>query len=139
MRVYRWPYRRGYRRLSGAGQFGLALLIAVTYYYSPDWGCKGRSSLRSSAPCMECVPGHPLGASRARDARRLGSAPPSRYAFHARGCRPLHPIGLSPMVVTYLIGRTHDDMAPALVVMAVAAVSLAATLTLPETARAPLR
>ena len=47
--------------------------------------------------------------------------------------------GLSPMVVTYLIGRTHDDMVPAFVVIAVAAVSLAATLTLPETSRAPLR
>jgi MHS family proline/betaine transporter-like MFS transporter len=47
--------------------------------------------------------------------------------------------GLSPMVVTYLIARTHDDMVPALVVVAAAALSLAATLTLPETSRAPLR
>jgi MHS family proline/betaine transporter-like MFS transporter len=47
--------------------------------------------------------------------------------------------GLSPMVVTYLIGRTHDDMTPAFVVMTVAAVSLATTLTLPETSRVPLR
>lgn len=47
--------------------------------------------------------------------------------------------GFSPLVVTYLIGRTHEDMAPAFVVMAVAALSLAAALTLPETSRAALR
>jgi MHS family proline/betaine transporter-like MFS transporter len=47
--------------------------------------------------------------------------------------------GLSPMVVTYLIARTHDDMAPAMVVIGVSLLSLAAALSLPETSRAALR
>jgi MHS family proline/betaine transporter-like MFS transporter len=47
--------------------------------------------------------------------------------------------GTTPMVATYLIGRSHDDLSPAYYLMAAAAVSLCVILTLPETARAPLR
>jgi MHS family proline/betaine transporter-like MFS transporter len=46
--------------------------------------------------------------------------------------------GLSPMAATWLISRTAQDMAPAYLVMAAAAVALAAVLTLPETSRRPL-
>ncbi|MFM8270885.1 MAG: MFS transporter [Gemmata sp.] len=47
--------------------------------------------------------------------------------------------GTSPMVATYLIHRTHDDLSPAYYLMAAAAVSLVAVLTLRETSREPLR
>ena len=46
--------------------------------------------------------------------------------------------GTTPMVATYLIARSHDDLSPAFYVMAMAAVSLAAVLGLRETAGAPL-
>ena len=46
--------------------------------------------------------------------------------------------GLSPMVTTYLIARTQDDMMPAYVVGAAALLTLAAIATLRETARGPL-
>jgi MHS family proline/betaine transporter-like MFS transporter len=41
--------------------------------------------------------------------------------------------GTTPMVTTYLIERTHDDLSPAYFMMAAAAVSLAVVVTLPET------
>lgn len=41
--------------------------------------------------------------------------------------------GTSPMVATYLIQRTHDDLAPAFYIMAVATLSAACLLTIPET------
>src|SRR5262249_51118014 len=47
--------------------------------------------------------------------------------------------GTAPMVATYLIGRSRDDLSPAYYLMAVAAVSLGAVLSLPETSRMPLR
>jgi MFS transporter, MHS family, proline/betaine transporter len=47
--------------------------------------------------------------------------------------------GTAPMVAIYLIERSHNDMSPAFYLIGAAAVSLAVTLTLPETARAPLR
>jgi len=47
--------------------------------------------------------------------------------------------GLSPLLVTWLISRTGQDMAPAFLVMAAAAVAFLTTLTLTETAGRPLR
>jgi MHS family proline/betaine transporter-like MFS transporter len=47
--------------------------------------------------------------------------------------------GLAPAVAAWLIARTGQDMAPAMMVIATALVSLAAVATLPETARRPLR
>jgi len=46
--------------------------------------------------------------------------------------------GTTPMVATYLIARSHDDLSPALYIMAIAAVSLGAVLCSRETAGAPL-
>ena len=46
--------------------------------------------------------------------------------------------GTTPLVATYLVQRTADDFAPAYYLMATAAISLIATLRLPETARKPL-
>jgi MHS family proline/betaine transporter-like MFS transporter len=47
--------------------------------------------------------------------------------------------GTTPLVTTFLIERSHDDLAPAYYIMAAAAVSLGVILSLPETARVPLR
>jgi MHS family proline/betaine transporter-like MFS transporter len=47
--------------------------------------------------------------------------------------------GTAPMVAVYLIQRSHNDLSPAFYLMAMAAVSFAAILTLKETAWAPLR
>jgi MHS family proline/betaine transporter-like MFS transporter len=49
--------------------------------------------------------------------------------------------GTAPMIAVYLIQRSHNDLSPAfyLMAMAMATVSLAAILTLKETAWAPLR
>jgi MFS transporter, MHS family, proline/betaine transporter len=47
--------------------------------------------------------------------------------------------GTTPMVVTYLLARSHDDLSPAFYLMGAAAVSLGVILTLRETATAPLR
>ncbi len=47
--------------------------------------------------------------------------------------------GTAPMVAVYLIQRSHNDLSPAFYLMGAAAVAFAATLTLPETAKAPLR
>jgi len=46
--------------------------------------------------------------------------------------------GTTPLVATYLIYRTHDDLTPAYMVMAVAAVTTLVVLTIKETARKPL-
>ncbi len=40
--------------------------------------------------------------------------------------------GTAPMVAVYLVGRTHDDMAPAFYLMALAAISLVAALTMTD-------
>jgi hypothetical protein len=42
------------------------------------------------------------------------------------------------MVAIYLIERSHNDLPPAFYLMGAAAISLAVTLTLQETAQAPL-
>ena len=47
--------------------------------------------------------------------------------------------GTTPMVATYMIGRTHDDLSIAWYLMAAAAISLVSALYTPETGRAPLR
>src|SRR5262245_16648372 len=47
--------------------------------------------------------------------------------------------GTTPLVVTYLIARSHDDLSPAFYLMAAAALSLAVILSLRETARVPLK
>ncbi len=47
--------------------------------------------------------------------------------------------GTTPALATYMIHRSHDDLAPAYYLMAAAAVSALAVLRLPETSRAPLR
>jgi MFS transporter, MHS family, proline/betaine transporter len=47
--------------------------------------------------------------------------------------------GTAPMIAVYLIQRSHNDLSPAFYLMAMATVSLAAILTLKETAWAPLR
>jgi len=47
--------------------------------------------------------------------------------------------GTTPMVCTYLIEKTGDDLFIAWYLMAAAAVSLVVTLTLKETGKAPLR
>jgi MHS family proline/betaine transporter-like MFS transporter len=44
--------------------------------------------------------------------------------------------GISPMVATWLIQRTHDDLAPAYYVMSAALISLVVAVQLPETAGA---
>ncbi len=46
--------------------------------------------------------------------------------------------GLTPLVATWLVGRTGDEVAPAYLIMAAAAVSFAAALGLKETYRTPL-
>ncbi len=46
--------------------------------------------------------------------------------------------GLSPLAATWLIDRTGNELAPALLIMASAAISLVATLRFAETYRAPL-
>lgn len=46
--------------------------------------------------------------------------------------------GTTPMVATYLIARTHDDLSPAYYLMAAAAVSLMTIVGLRETGRGPL-
>jgi MHS family proline/betaine transporter-like MFS transporter len=47
--------------------------------------------------------------------------------------------GTTPLVATYLIARSHDDLAPAYYLMATAAVSTVVVLGLRETAGEPLR
>lgn len=47
--------------------------------------------------------------------------------------------GMTPLVVTYLIARSHDDLAPAYYLMAAAAIALGVLLGWRETAQAPLR
>lgn len=47
--------------------------------------------------------------------------------------------GTTPMVVTYLIARSHDDLSPAFYLMAAAICSLAVILSMRETATQPLR
>lgn len=47
--------------------------------------------------------------------------------------------GTTPMVTTFLLERSRDDLAPAYYLMVAAAVSLGISLTLPETSREPLR
>jgi MHS family proline/betaine transporter-like MFS transporter len=47
--------------------------------------------------------------------------------------------GTAPMLATYLIHRSHDDLSPAFYLMATAAVSLGAVLSLRETAKSSLR
>jgi MHS family proline/betaine transporter-like MFS transporter len=46
--------------------------------------------------------------------------------------------GTAPMVATYLIARTQNDMSPSIYLMVAACVSIVAILSLSETARAPL-
>jgi MFS transporter, MHS family, proline/betaine transporter len=46
--------------------------------------------------------------------------------------------GTAPMVATYLIARTRNDMSPSIYLMAAAFVSIIAILSLSETAKAPL-
>ena len=47
--------------------------------------------------------------------------------------------GTAPMVAVYLIERSHNDLSTALYLMAMAAVSLAAVLSIKETAWSPMR
>ena len=47
--------------------------------------------------------------------------------------------GTTPMVATYLIERSHNDLSPAFYLMAGAAISVAAVFTLRETTRVALR
>jgi MFS transporter, MHS family, proline/betaine transporter len=47
--------------------------------------------------------------------------------------------GTAPMVAVYLIERSHNDLSPAIYLMAMAAVSLAAVLSIKETAWSPMR
>ena len=47
--------------------------------------------------------------------------------------------GTTPMVATYVIARTHDDLSIAWYLMLAAAISLIVVLWLPETAKAPLK
>lgn len=47
--------------------------------------------------------------------------------------------GTTPLVVTYLIARSHDDLSPAFYLMAAATLSLAVILSLRETAMLPLK
>lgn len=47
--------------------------------------------------------------------------------------------GTAPLVATFLIARSHDDLSPAYYMMAAALVSLGVVLTQPETGRDPLR
>jgi MHS family proline/betaine transporter-like MFS transporter len=46
--------------------------------------------------------------------------------------------GLTPLVATWLVARTEDELAPAYLIMAAAAVSFFATLSFKETYRTPL-
>jgi MHS family proline/betaine transporter-like MFS transporter len=47
--------------------------------------------------------------------------------------------GTTPLVATWLISRTHDDLSPAFLLMAAAAVSVVVVLGLRETYHEPLR
>ena len=46
--------------------------------------------------------------------------------------------GTAPMVATYLIVRTQNDLSPSIYLMAAALISIIAILSLSETAKAPL-
>jgi MHS family proline/betaine transporter-like MFS transporter len=46
--------------------------------------------------------------------------------------------GLTPLIATWLVERTHDELAPAYLIMAAALVSLVAVLSFKETYRTPL-
>jgi len=46
--------------------------------------------------------------------------------------------GLSPLVATWLVARTHNDYSPAFMIMVAAAISFFAILTFKETYRTPL-
>jgi MHS family proline/betaine transporter-like MFS transporter len=46
--------------------------------------------------------------------------------------------GLTPLVAAWLVGRTGDEIAPAFLIMAAAAVTFFTILRFPETYRAPL-
>ena len=47
--------------------------------------------------------------------------------------------GTTPLVATYLIARSHNDLSPAFYLMVAAALSLAVILSLRETATVPLK
>jgi MFS transporter, MHS family, proline/betaine transporter len=47
--------------------------------------------------------------------------------------------GLSPLVATWLVARTHNDYGPAFMIMAAAAISFLAILTFKETSRVRLQ
>ena len=46
--------------------------------------------------------------------------------------------GFTPLAATWLVERTGDELAPAFLIMAAAAISFAVILRMPETYRAPL-
>jgi MFS transporter, MHS family, proline/betaine transporter len=91
------------------GQFGFALLVGI--YAGP-----------SAAAMSELFP---------RGLRCTGVGVAYSLTASVLG-------GTTPLVATYLISRTHDDLTPALYAMIAPAVTLIAVLTLPESAFRPL-
>ncbi|MBT5374071.1 MAG: MFS transporter, partial [Rhodospirillaceae bacterium] len=92
-----------------AGQMGFAILIGLSFGVNP-------------AALVEMVPA------------RIRCSTLS-IAYNA--CLAIFG-GTTPLVATYLIHRTNDDLTPAYMVMAVAAVTTLVVLTIKETARKPL-
>jgi hypothetical protein len=74
------------RNLSGIGQFGVVRCVVAKATTRPAWGCKGLSSLCSSAPCPSAVPclfAHDC--SLGLDARRCS------LRLRGKGCAPCTP------------------------------------------------
>ncbi len=92
-----------------AGQIGFALIIAMFQGVSP-------------AAAAEAFPA---------GVRCVGVALSHNLCMAILG-------GTAPMVATYLIARTHNEMAPPLYLICAAMVSLAIVLTMTETAKIPL-
>src|SRR4051812_16337446 len=111
MRVYQRLYHRVFQRVSSPSHPAVSVGCSVSCFPSPAWGCKGRSSLRSSAPCPHAVPVMPLDPSRSPDART------ARYGVGARGCRPCTPRPLGPPGPRSALRCGGGKLAPSMLVV----------------------
>jgi MFS transporter, MHS family, proline/betaine transporter len=96
-------------RVPLAGQMGFAMIIALFQGVAP-------------AAAVEAFPAQ---------VRCVGVAVSHNLCMAVLG-------GTAPMVATYLIARTHNELSPPYYLMAAAAISAIMVLTMRETARAPL-
>ncbi|MFA9473661.1 MAG: MFS transporter [Filomicrobium sp.] len=105
-----WPMHHQSFALILAGQIGFAILFGAGY-------------AALSAVMVEILP---------TGVRFSASAVGYNFCMGLFG-------GTTPLVATYLVERTADDFTPAYYLMAAAAISLIATIQLPETAGKPLQ